>query len=697
MDHEKKYNRDKPFMNPEISTIKKKSCSTIPVRKTRPFLATFKQKNIEDSVISQTKESEWSTSSIPSPKLDLSLNNPTEANDDADTSDGFVYDETLDPKTGSMSTLAKTCELPEQPPNPSKNGGNSSDDDIMITYVDEGSIPMPKQEAGEKYTTKKHEETTSSNIRLCRYKIYEIFDRDYKTLEDGEFLNDNIIDFYLSHVYEEVLDDVNKEHVYIYPTQFYKRLSENKSPEKLGGKTKEEEAYIRVKNWTRKIEIFEKRLLIFPICENEHWYLVIICNPGLVKNVKERKSSSMTPDRYKENKSPSPYIIVLDSLGGAQRDAVKRIRKYLQFEHLKVDPEGLSFGQENLKWNNPVVPHQPNSCDCGIYLLHYVEKILGDISQLVQKNLPNLAYWFKPQEIDNKREVIALLIQSIANQHSSESIEFPKLRFRGIESKWSTGRYRRRRNKSEPEKIYQTRKKKHEENFQSKSLLCELADFQEYQPQVGRKVVFLEDNTKGNSTIRNSKGKDDGISCSHTGVCSCSRLFADMNKDASGASYKIPKIKSKNILASSGYDTSDNQNYFIPKQEKGIVERIDDAFENEHSDKINNSNDMTKMKKKATKLKNGLRFATDDSGCNQIPTKLNKVTENFSEINDMNIDNISCGKAITIAKPDDMNPTDNTRKFLLASKKSIKFWNDIDPQNLSIPEVVHQSEEFFFD
>ena len=35
-----------------------------------------------------------------------------------------------------------------------------------------------------------------------------------------------------------------------------------------------------VANWTRDVDVFAKRLLLVPICEDLHWSLAVICHPG---------------------------------------------------------------------------------------------------------------------------------------------------------------------------------------------------------------------------------------------------------------------------------------------------------------------------------------------------------------------------------------------------------------------------------
>ena len=69
--------------------------------------------------------------------------------------------------------------------------------------------------------------------------------------------------------------------------------------------------HMRVRGWTKKVDLFSKDLLIFPICENNsHWYLVAAVRPGEVDG----------------------FIFVLDSLGGGRKKALENIIEYLAVE-----------------------------------------------------------------------------------------------------------------------------------------------------------------------------------------------------------------------------------------------------------------------------------------------------------------------------------------------------------------------------
>ena len=51
-----------------------------------------------------------------------------------------------------------------------------------------------------------------------------------------------------------------------------------------------ERSYYCIKRWTKNIDLFEKLMLVFPICEKGHWYVVIVCNSGLVSQPTQKLS-----------------------------------------------------------------------------------------------------------------------------------------------------------------------------------------------------------------------------------------------------------------------------------------------------------------------------------------------------------------------------------------------------------------------
>ena len=113
---------------------------------------------------------------------------------------------------------------------------------------------------------------------------------------------------YITHLQYTVLSPEDRDSVFIYPTMFYVSLSNEKLPA------------MRLARWTKKVDIFSKTLLVFPICIGSHWFLIVVIKPGLVTS----------PD--KTNIKGKPLLVVMDSLGLSQDSAVKLIREYLAQE-----------------------------------------------------------------------------------------------------------------------------------------------------------------------------------------------------------------------------------------------------------------------------------------------------------------------------------------------------------------------------
>lgn len=102
--------------------------------------------------------------------------------------------------------------------------------------------------------------------------------RDLKRLDDGEYLNDNLIEFYLKYLktqLEQTAPEMGKK-MYFFNTFFFASLTR---------KGKRGINYDAVQNWTRSIDIFSYDYVVVPICESQHWYVAIICNlPTLFKD-----------------------------------------------------------------------------------------------------------------------------------------------------------------------------------------------------------------------------------------------------------------------------------------------------------------------------------------------------------------------------------------------------------------------------
>ena len=148
-----------------------------------------------------------------------------------------------------------------------------------------------------------------SKSKVSKYSVTVCLS-DLKSLEQGEFLNDIIIDFYLTYLHHQVLPPEDRAGVHMFSTMFFVRLTntDNKlsqNSQKILGQVKMTAAQRRhcnVASWTKNVNIFEKNLLVIPICEHSHWYLVLVVKPGLV-----------TTSSEETNNNGEPFIILLVS------------------------------------------------------------------------------------------------------------------------------------------------------------------------------------------------------------------------------------------------------------------------------------------------------------------------------------------------------------------------------------------------
>ncbi|KAJ7677452.1 hypothetical protein B0H17DRAFT_1079208 [Mycena rosella] len=74
---------------------------------------------------------------------------------------------------------------------------------------------------------------------------------------------------------------------------------------------------------------------------------------------------------------PRTYVFTLDSLGTRHPKVVNVLGQYLQFE--AQEKKGIPMDMSSKPVGKmALVPHQPNFCDCGIYLLHLAETFVSD-------------------------------------------------------------------------------------------------------------------------------------------------------------------------------------------------------------------------------------------------------------------------------------------------------------------------------
>ncbi|XP_029612984.1 sentrin-specific protease 7 isoform X1 [Salmo trutta] len=296
---------------------------------------------------------------------------------------------------------------------------------------------------------------------------------DLDCLDSGQFLNDVIIDFYLKYLLLERAPGPLAERCHVFSSFFYKQLTRrDTSLEEEAAFPARDRRHQRVRTWTRHVDIFNKDYLFVPVNHKAHWYLVVICFPGLEQaqheewsgpagveaNGGKRKcqpqaSTGPSPEAsnpklqngaggtggasgtptlrphnppactqdgcQRETIIKKPCILIMDSLKISYHESIyKLLRDYLHVEWEVRRGTRRDFTVDSMKASHCTVPLQDNSSDCGLYLLQYVESFLQN--PVVHFDLPlRLERWFPRQQVWRKREEIRSLVMELHGHHGN--------------------------------------------------------------------------------------------------------------------------------------------------------------------------------------------------------------------------------------------------------------------------------------
>ncbi|KAH8053998.1 hypothetical protein JL722_9163 [Aureococcus anophagefferens] len=207
---------------------------------------------------------------------------------------------------------------------------------------------------------------------------------DRLRLQDGEFLNDNLINLYLKNKMHNQLASVVSVHVF--STFFFTKMLE---AEAFPGSFDAKKAYAKVKRWTKNVDVFDQDLLFVPVNEHLHWSLAVVVNPGKKPSRRTPRAPKPKPkkgdvieidsdsdgdgDDADATPDPSePYILAMDSLRSHDKGRIAEyLRAFLKCawadRHASRDLDGR-FEAETMPIFAPDLPKQRNSFDCGVYL-----------------------------------------------------------------------------------------------------------------------------------------------------------------------------------------------------------------------------------------------------------------------------------------------------------------------------------------
>ncbi|KAK4544267.1 hypothetical protein LTR36_004477 [Oleoguttula mirabilis] len=292
---------------------------------------------------------------------------------------------------------------------------------------------------------------------------------DLERLDEGQFLNDNIVSFALRRIEENMAPEF-KDSVHFFNSFFYPSFTTKNGKKGFN--------YDAVKRWTKNKDIFSIPYIVVPICIDLHWFVAIICNlPNLSRKLaaadeddEPQENMATVPDitavpdaeetedslevlptdvqngQPKDatagmkqlsisdggNRSPDndvyecndngtvteehdarssrqstgssrklkkkagsrarkydpdePAVVTLDSFGNTHGPEVRNLKDYLTAE--AEEKRGMELDRDMLSGITAKgIPEQTNFCDCGVYLIGYIEQFATNPRQFVTKAL----------------------------------------------------------------------------------------------------------------------------------------------------------------------------------------------------------------------------------------------------------------------------------------------------------------------
>jgi len=162
--------------------------------------------------------------------------------------------------------------------------------------------------------------------------------KDLCTLADLNWLNDEVINFYMNLLIARGTSSDKYPKVHAMNTFFYPKL--------LSG------GHSSLKRWTRKVDIFAQDLVVVPIHLDIHWCMSII----------DFRDKS---------------IVYYDSMGSSNPKCLAALKQYLQDESL--DKKKQSYDMSDWKLQSAKnIPQQMNGSDCGVFSCMFAEYVCAN-------------------------------------------------------------------------------------------------------------------------------------------------------------------------------------------------------------------------------------------------------------------------------------------------------------------------------
>uniref|UniRef100_A0AC34R3U0 Ubiquitin-like protease family profile domain-containing protein n=1 Tax=Panagrolaimus sp. JU765 TaxID=591449 RepID=A0AC34R3U0_9BILA len=179
--------------------------------------------------------------------------------------------------------------------------------------------------------------------------IVKIHRKDLLTLSGLDWLNDEIINFYLDLVCKRSKSDPDLPKVYAFQTFFYTTLCQR--------------GYGDVKRWTKKVDVFSYDIWLVPVHLQVHWCMAVV---------------------DLQNKTIEYY----DSMLGKNSVVFELLTEYLSSESMDKRKQPLNTNDWKLI-RKCDIPTQQNGSDCGMFSCKFGEYASRRAEiDFSQKNMP---------------------------------------------------------------------------------------------------------------------------------------------------------------------------------------------------------------------------------------------------------------------------------------------------------------------
>lgn len=285
-------------------------------------------------------------------------------------------------------------------------------DAVEISSVEEESLADIAQEQSETRLVYEH-----------KYGVVELHLDNLSCLNTGTYLKDTIIQFYTAYLLNQVVDETIASKLHIFDSIFYDQLAKVFGDPKIIDASK----FYQLGRWYSNTDIFAKDFLIFPICLNDHWFVIIVCNPAAVSEFGSHgEDASIEEDGKRLSKKPG--IMILDSLGVQNPRATMIVRDFLDYEWRFRSSKFKRFGHLDLPDYFPPLPLQKNCYDCGLFMLMYIKTFLENprhfyrlVAQEDDASDNNLAVMIEKNLEANGRKRIKALVGELCKQNEEGS------------------------------------------------------------------------------------------------------------------------------------------------------------------------------------------------------------------------------------------------------------------------------------